>query len=357
MSGWVAGAVVAGGVISAVGSNMAAGQQANAAQNSQNIQQGMFNTTVANEQSYMNAGEQAQGKLNYLLGIGPQASGATSGNGYNSQSGYGIGAGGSIYQGLTTGGTGSNPNPDSSSPAGGYGSLLTPFTASNFHDMSPAYQFQLQQGQQGVLNTDSGSQGALSGAALKDLTGYNQGMANTSFNNAFNQYQTQQGNIYSRLASVAQTGQAAASNQATGASNFGSSIGQSATNVGSALGGGTVGAGNALSGGASSLGGIYAAYGGGGQFDPSGVGSLSSLSQSDLPNASMYLNNDIAVSDRRLKKNIRRIGQTEGGQPWYEFEYIDKPGLHTGVMADESPPEAVSYSADGYAMVDYLRIR
>ena len=319
----IATAVGAAAVIGAGASIYASNQQANAAQNAQNIQQGMFNTAVANEAPYVQSGNQAQSQLNYLLGNGKPGSNGTAG----------------------------------SSTAGGYGSLLTPFTAQNFQQLSPAYQFQLQQGQQGVLNTDSGSQGALSGAALKDLTGYNQGMANTSFNNAFNQYQTQQGNIYSRLASVAQTGQAAASNQATGASNFGSSIGQSATNVGSALGGGTVGAGNALSGGASSLGGIYAAYGGGGQFDPSGVGSLSSLSQSDLPNASMYLNNDIAVSDRRLKKNIRRIGQTEGGQPWYEFEYIDKPGLHTGVMADESPPEAVSYSADGYAMVDYLRIR
>jgi len=64
--------------------------------------------------------------------------------------------------------------------------------AENFKQLSPAYQFQMQQGQQGVLNGDASGQGALSGAAMKDLIGYNQNMANTSLNNAFNQYQTQQ---------------------------------------------------------------------------------------------------------------------------------------------------------------------
>jgi hypothetical protein len=62
-------------------------------------------------------------------------------------------------------------------------------------------------------------------------------------------------------------------------------------------------------------------------------------------------------SDRRLKKNIRRIGQTSGGQPWYEFEYIFKSGTYQGVLADESPEDAVIFAADGYALVDYQRIR
>lgn len=215
----VAAAVIAGGAVvaagvSAYGANQAAQTQAGAAQNAQNIQQGMFNTTLANEAPFLQAGQQATGQLNYLLGIGSPNN--------------------------TTGATGA------------FGSLNAPFTSDMMKQYSPAYQFQMQQGQQGVLNQDAGGAGALSGAALKDLTSFNQNYANTAFNNAFNQYNTQQTNTFNRLASIAQMGQGAASNQATGGSNFASSIGNSATNVGTALAGGQVGVANAISGGVSS---------------------------------------------------------------------------------------------------------
>jgi hypothetical protein len=115
--------------------------------------------------------------------------------------------------------------------------------------MSPAYQFQMQQGQQGVLNQDASGQGALSGSALKDLIGYNQGYANTAFNNAFNQYQTQQGNIYNRLAGVATLGQNAAANTGAQGTALAGNIAQSVSNAGSALAAGQVGAANAYAGG------------------------------------------------------------------------------------------------------------
>jgi hypothetical protein len=207
----IGGAALAGGVISAVGAESAANTQAGAAQNAQNLQQQNFNTQLANEAPYRQAGSEAQQQLNYLEGIGPNSGGTPGG--------------------------------------GGYGSLNAPFTASMMKQYSPAYQFQMQQGQQGVLNADSSGQGALSGAALKDLTSFNQNYANTAFNNAFNQYQTQNSNIYGRLAGIANTGEAAASNQATGGSSYSQGIGQSAQNVGTALAGGTIGATNALSGG------------------------------------------------------------------------------------------------------------
>ena len=210
----VAGASLVGGAISANAAQNAADQQAQAAQNAQNLQTNMYNQTVNREAPFVQGGQAAQGQLDYLLGIGTPGQGNTA----------------------------------ASSPAGGYGSLNAPFTAQTFQQYAPAYQFQLQQGQQGVLNGDSSSVGAGSGAALKDLTSFNQNFANTSFNNAFNQYQTQQGNIFSRLAGIAQQGQAAASNSATGGSNYGASIGQSATNVGTALAGGTVGSANAITG-------------------------------------------------------------------------------------------------------------
>jgi hypothetical protein len=141
--------------------------------------------------------------------------------------------------------------------------LNAPFTAQTFKTLSPAYQFQLQQGAQGTLNQAASAQGAESGAALQQLQAYNQNFANTSFNNAFNQYQTQQNNVFNRLSALATLGQGAASNQATGASQIGSNVGATAGALGGAQASGTVGAANALGGGLTNAA-IWAAYGGGG---------------------------------------------------------------------------------------------
>lgn len=216
----VAAAVVAGGsiigsVIQAGAAGHAADLQAQGAQNALTQQQSMYNQTVSNEAPFLQAGQGATSQLSYLLG--------------------------------TSGTPGNAPNGNTS--AGGFGSLNAPFTADMMKQYSPAYQFQMQQGQQGVLNQSAGSQGALSGAALKDLTSFNQNYANTAFNNAFTQYQTQQSNTFNRLAGIAQMGQGAASNQATGGSNYASGIGQSATNIGTAQAGGVMGGANAIAGG------------------------------------------------------------------------------------------------------------
>src|ERR1700749_319355 len=218
--GWVAaGAVLGAGAIGAIGSMSAANTQASAANNAQNISEQEFNTITGQEQPFMNAGYGATSQLEQDLGIGKD-------------------------QGT-----------------GGYGSLTAPFTASMMQQYSPAYQFQLQQGQQGVLNQDASGQGALSGAAAKDLIGYNQNYANTSFNNAFNQYQTQTGNIYSRLSGIAQLGQNAASNTGQQGTALAGQAAQSATNIGSAQAAGTIGAANAASSGLSSLSALPWLYG------------------------------------------------------------------------------------------------
>jgi hypothetical protein len=217
-AGIIAGGAVLSAGISAYSSGQAANKQAQSAQNSLNLQQGMYDQTVGYEAPYRDAGTGATSQLNYLLGTGTPGAGNTA----------------------------------ASSPAGGFGSLNAPFTGDMMKQYSPAYQFQMQQGQQNVLNQTAGQSGALSGAALKDLTSFNQGYANTAFNNAFSQYQTQQSNTFNRLAGIAQLGQAASSNQASGASNFGSSIGSAAQNIGTAQAGGIVGASNAITGGINS---------------------------------------------------------------------------------------------------------
>lgn len=58
------------------------------------------------------------------------------------------------------------------------------------------------------------------------------------------------------------------------------------------------------------------------------------------------------ISDRRLKRNIVRIGTTPRGNPWYSFEYLWGQKSE-GVMSDEVPAEAVIKHPSGFDMVDY----
>lgn len=62
-----------------------------------------------------------------------------------------------------------------------------------------------------------------------------------------------------------------------------------------------------------------------------------------------------AASDRKLKKNISKIGVSPSGLNIYSFEYknpIFGGGLFQGVMSDEVPEEAV-VPMDGYNAVNY----
>jgi hypothetical protein len=65
------------------------------------------------------------------------------------------------------------------------------------------------------------------------------------------------------------------------------------------------------------------------------------------------------VSDRKLKKNINKIGESPSGLNIYSFEYKNSKygeGLFQGVMSDEVPQEAVinngEYDVVNYSMLD-----
>ncbi len=64
----------------------------------------------------------------------------------------------------------------------------------------------------------------------------------------------------------------------------------------------------------------------------------------------------LAPSDRRLKRNIVRVGTHALGVGLYEFSYIGSTARHSGVMAQDVltvRPEAVITGADGFYRVDY----
>lgn len=221
LGGTIAGVgSLASGILGSNAASSAAGQQAGAANNATQAQLAMYNTTVGNEQPYMNEGTNALGTLNGEL------------------------------SGLTN-------------PTG----ILQPINANNWQQyMSPAYNFQLQQGQQALQNSQAAGDGVLSGSALKGLVNYNQNMAQTGFTNAanlymgqqnqqFNQYQTQQGNIYNRLAGLVQLGQNAASNTGMVGAGMAGGIANTITGAGNAAAAGTIGSANAITSGINGAGG------------------------------------------------------------------------------------------------------
>lgn len=66
-----------------------------------------------------------------------------------------------------------------------------------------------------------------------------------------------------------------------------------------------------------------------------------------------------AVSDRRLKKNIKLLGYSPSGLNIYAFEYINEKfgkGVFQGVISDEIPLKAVIKHEDGFDRVDYSKI-
>tara|TARA_R100001443_G_scaffold12347_5_gene21944 strand:- start:183 stop:1088 length:906 start_codon:yes stop_codon:yes gene_type:complete len=66
----------------------------------------------------------------------------------------------------------------------------------------------------------------------------------------------------------------------------------------------------------------------------------------------------LAMSDRKLKKNIKLIGKSPSGLKIYAFEYIDKffgEHVYQGVMSDEIPSDAVINNGS-YDKVDYSKI-
>ena len=99
--------------------------------------------------------------------------------------------------------------------------------------------------------------GALSGNTLAGLNAYNQGMASQEFQNAFNRYQTQRGNIYNTLASIAGLGQTSLGQTTQAGTQAAANQGAAITAAGQAQAAGTVGAANALTGGITGAGNAY----------------------------------------------------------------------------------------------------
>lgn len=216
-AGSVAGAgIQAGATISAANTEAdaakyAANLQSQASANSLAFQQQTWNQTQANQKPFLQAGQQSIGNLS-----GETQPGGALNQSWNQNFSYSPFSGGQPYSNAS------------------FSSGQQPFSFSGVNESNdPAYQFDLQQGEQAVQRSAAAQGGLVSGGAMKDLNDYAQGYASNqyqqSYQNALQGYQT---NFNNSLAGY-QTNEQNSLNQYQ--TNFGDSLAGYQTNYSNAL--------------------------------------------------------------------------------------------------------------------------
>lgn len=137
--------------------------------------------------------------------------------------------------------------------------LTHQFNPEDFRNqMDPGYEWRLKQGEEATKRMQNQIGGLFGGNAFAGLQDYTQGLASTEYDKAFNRYQTQRGNIYNTLASIAGLGQTSQKQANELASNYVNAQTGLTTGIGAAQAAGQVGMANAISGGLQGLGSSYA---------------------------------------------------------------------------------------------------
>lgn len=101
---------------------------------------------------------------------------------------------------------------------------------------------------------------------------------------------------------------------------------------------------------------------GAGNFSQGSSTSQGTSSGSSSPGLGGFIGSIIgsaAASDERLKKNVVKLGEYEDGLGIYKYDYIDGRGPFVGVMAQEVAklrPEALGPEVGGYLTVQYDQI-
>lgn len=108
---------------------------------------------------------------------------------------------------------------------------------------TPGYQFNLTQGLKATQNSAAARGLGVSGAALKGASSYATGLADNTYQNQFNNANTNQSNAYNRLMGLTQIGQASAAG-----------VGSAGIATGNSIASNTIGAGNAAAAADTSIG-------------------------------------------------------------------------------------------------------
>lgn len=268
---WIAaGGAVLGGVLGGLGSSSAAKKQQRAAENATALQRRQADRAIEMQQPFYESGKAAQNKLMELMGldVGYDQStydriykdlynkasaehAATYGFGFENMPGWADGdlAGAEARlrdQAMALAKKDYAANP--TQRGADFGSLLKNFTMADF-EADPGYQFRMDEGMRGVEGGAAARGGLLSGAALKAIQKYGQGLASQEYGNAYNRFNTNQTNQYNRLTGLVQSGQGSAQQIGNAAQNYGNSAAANTIGAGNAQASGIMGTTNALVGG------------------------------------------------------------------------------------------------------------
>jgi hypothetical protein len=127
-----------------------------------------------------------------------------------------------------------------------YGSLTKSFGMSDY-TADPGYAFRLSEGQKALDRAAASKGGFNSGAAAKALIDYNQNMGSQEYGSAYDRYNTNQTNLYNRLAGISGTGQMAANTLGSAGQNYANAVSGNINAAGNARAAGSIAQGNAWS--------------------------------------------------------------------------------------------------------------
>ena len=140
------------------------------------------------------------------------------------------------------------------------GYLTKPFTSADLNSyLAPNYDFMLKQGQGATIqNANVGGGGSNVNLANQVFT---QNYAQNAYQNAFNNYQAQQTNIFNRLNSLAQTGLTGSTGAANAMIGTGTNVASLTSGLGNAQAASQIGQANAYAGGVNNISNLAALYG------------------------------------------------------------------------------------------------
>ncbi len=256
----------------------AATMQADLGQESLAYQNYQYQQDAANQQPFLQSGANSLATLDYLMGVG--GSGGTVGNGTTAP-GMSLaipGVNGAVNVPGVKGLQGTaNTN------LGAYGELMQQYPGGDFHAptaaearATPGYQFALGQGENAVDAGAAARGSLLTGGTLNAENQFAQGLADTNYNNVYNQalqaYNTNyntwannQANQFNRLSAMSGAGQVAAQQLGNAGMqsantvsdtlmNTGQQVGQQMNNAAAATASGYMGSANAWSQGLGAMG-------------------------------------------------------------------------------------------------------
>jgi hypothetical protein len=245
----VIGAAAIGGVTSVISGNKAAGAAKDAAQMSADVQRYMFDQTRNDYAPWRQVGQNALAKLAKLYGVEAstlmpsyqQPSGVAGQYGVMDGDGFALN-----YQRNWRDGTG---------VMGNYGlptEQPTQAQATNDNDpfadfyASPDYKFRLAEGMKAIERSAAARGGLRSGATMKSIGNYAQGVAAGEY-----------GNYVNRLSALAGIGQQATDSTAAAGQNYANAASNAYTNAGNARASAYANTGNAINQGVSNIASAY----------------------------------------------------------------------------------------------------